>query len=100
MHVPANLPLDAAAPLLCAGITVYSPMMHYGLNKPGLKLGVVGLGGLGHMAVKFGKVRSEYSAALVNPVVDMSTCRMSRARVGCDQHQAPSSGQPKQNLLS
>ena len=56
LHVPDNLPLDAAAPLLCAGITVYSPLMHYGLNKPGMKLGVVGLGGLGHMAVKFGKV--------------------------------------------
>ena len=56
LHVPDNLPLHAAAPLLCAGITVYSPMMHYGLNKPGMKLGVVGLGGLGHMAVKLGKV--------------------------------------------
>ncbi|KAK9836284.1 hypothetical protein WJX81_001895 [Elliptochloris bilobata] len=55
LHVPENLPLDAAAPLLCAGITVWSPMMHYGINKPGMKLGVVGLGGLGHMAVKFGK---------------------------------------------
>ena len=55
LHVPNNLPLHAAAPLLCAAITVYSPMMHYGLNKPGMKLGVVGLGGLGHMAVKLGK---------------------------------------------
>lgn len=45
----------AAAPLLCAGITTYSPMQHYGLNKAGMKLAVVGLGGLGHMAVKFGK---------------------------------------------
>lgn len=48
--------MDAAAPLLCAGITVYSPMKYYGLDKPGMRLGVVGLGGLGHMAVKFGKV--------------------------------------------
>ena len=47
--------MDAAAPLLCAGITTYSPLMHYGLNKPGMKIGVVGLGGLGHMAVKIGK---------------------------------------------
>lgn len=45
----------AAAPLLCAGITTYSPMKHYGLDKKGQKLAVVGLGGLGHMAVKFGK---------------------------------------------
>ena len=56
--MPENLPLDAAAPLMCAGITVWSPMQYYGLNKPGMMLGVVGLGGLGHMAVRFGKVRS------------------------------------------
>ncbi|GAB4848811.1 hypothetical protein Ancab_003605 [Ancistrocladus abbreviatus] len=53
--MPEDLPLDGAAPLLCAGITVYSPMMYYGINKPGLHLGVAGLGGLGHMAVKFAK---------------------------------------------
>ncbi|OWM66185.1 hypothetical protein CDL15_Pgr013402 [Punica granatum] len=53
--IPDNLPLDGAAPLLCAGITVYSPLRHYGLDKPGLHVGVVGLGGLGHMAVKFAK---------------------------------------------
>ncbi|BDA45155.1 probable mannitol dehydrogenase [Coccomyxa sp. Obi] len=55
LKVPESLPMDAAAPLLCAGITVYSPMKYYGLDKPGMRLGVVGLGGLGHMAVKFGK---------------------------------------------
>lgn len=55
IRIPNNLPLDAAAPLLCAGITVYSPLIYYGLNKPGLHVGVVGLGGLGHMAVKFAK---------------------------------------------
>ncbi|KAJ1375666.1 Polyketide synthase, enoylreductase domain [Sesbania bispinosa] len=53
--IPDGLPLDAAAPLLCAGITVYSPLRYYGLDKPGLHVGVVGLGGLGHMAVKFAK---------------------------------------------
>lgn len=56
LKIPDTLPLVAAAPLLCAGITTYSPMKHYGLDKPGIKIGVVGLGGLGHMAVKFGKV--------------------------------------------
>lgn len=55
IKVPDNLPLDAAAPLLCAGITVYSPMKYFGMNERGAKFGVVGLGGLGHMAVKFGK---------------------------------------------
>lgn len=54
-RIPPNLPLDAAAPLLCAGITVYSPMKYYGMVEPGKQFGVVGLGGLGHMAVKFGK---------------------------------------------
>ncbi|XP_078166817.1 putative cinnamyl alcohol dehydrogenase 6 [Carex rostrata] len=55
VHVPDNLPLDATAPLLCAGITVYSPMKHHNMLQAGKKLGVVGLGGLGHVAVKFGK---------------------------------------------
>jgi uncharacterized zinc-type alcohol dehydrogenase-like protein len=52
LRLPANLDLAAAAPLLCAGITTYSPMRHWGVGK-GKKVGVVGLGGLGHMAVKF-----------------------------------------------
>ncbi|MGB7741524.1 MAG: NAD(P)-dependent alcohol dehydrogenase, partial [Terracidiphilus sp.] len=52
LHVPANLNLAGAAPLLCAGITTYSPLRHWGVTK-GKKVGVVGLGGLGHMAVKF-----------------------------------------------
>nr|KYP36045.1 putative mannitol dehydrogenase [Cajanus cajan] len=53
--IPNGLPLDAAAPLLCAGITVYGPLRCFGLHKPGMHLGVVGLGGLGHLAVKFAK---------------------------------------------
>ncbi|KAG9439134.1 hypothetical protein H6P81_019299 [Aristolochia fimbriata] len=53
--IPDKFPLDGAAPLLCAGITVYSPMRYFGLDRPGTRLGVVGLGGLGHAAVKFGK---------------------------------------------
>ena len=55
LHFPDNLDMKAGAPLLCAGITVYSPMKYYGLDKPGMKIGVVGLGGLGHMAVKIAK---------------------------------------------
>lgn len=53
--IPDGYPLEKAAPLLCAGITVYTPMMKHNMNQPGKSLGVVGLGGLGHMAVKFGK---------------------------------------------
>jgi uncharacterized zinc-type alcohol dehydrogenase-like protein len=52
LRVPANLSLAGAAPLLCAGITTYSPMRHWGVTK-GKKVGVAGLGGLGHMGVKF-----------------------------------------------
>ncbi len=51
LRVPANLSLAGAAPLLCAGITTYSPMRHWGITR-GKKVGVVGLGGLGHMGVK------------------------------------------------
>ena len=52
LSVPRNLDLAGTAPLLCAGITTYSPMRHWGVTKS-KKVGVVGLGGLGHMGVKF-----------------------------------------------
>ena len=53
LRIPKNLDLAAVAPLLCAGITTYSPLRHWKVGK-GHKLAVLGLGGLGHMAVKFG----------------------------------------------
>lgn len=51
LRIPESLPLDKAAPLLCAGITLYSPLMHWKAG-PGKKVGIMGLGGLGHMGVK------------------------------------------------
>jgi len=54
LRVPGNLDLAGAAPLLCAGITTYSPLRHWGVTQ-GKKVGVVGLGGLGHMGVKFAR---------------------------------------------
>ena len=51
LEIPANLPLEGVAPLLCAGITTYSPLRRFKVG-PGQRVGVVGLGGLGHMAVK------------------------------------------------
>ncbi len=51
LRIPDSLPLDAAAPLLCAGITLYSPLKHWGAG-PGKRVAIVGLGGLGHMGVK------------------------------------------------
>ena len=54
VRIPDKLDIKKAAPLLCAGITTYSPLRHYGV-KPGHKVGVIGMGGLGHMGVKFAK---------------------------------------------
>jgi len=54
LRIPDTLPLDAAAPLLCAGVTTFSPLRHWGAG-PGSKVAVVGLGGLGHMAVKLAR---------------------------------------------
>lgn len=62
LRVPSNLDLAGAAPLLCAGITTYSPMRHWGVTK-GKKVGVVGLGGLGHMAVKFAHALGAHTVA-------------------------------------
>jgi uncharacterized zinc-type alcohol dehydrogenase-like protein len=54
LGIPKSLPLDKAAPLLCAGITLYSPLMHWKAG-PGKKVAIVGLGGLGHMGVKIAR---------------------------------------------
>ena len=56
LHIPDNLPMDQAGtePLLCAGITMYSPLKHWKAG-PGKKVGIVGLGGLGHMGVKIAR---------------------------------------------
>jgi uncharacterized zinc-type alcohol dehydrogenase-like protein len=63
LSIPKGIPLERAAPLLCAGITTYSPLKHFGL-KAGDKLAVVGLGGLGHMAVKFGHAMGAHVTVL------------------------------------
>eukprot|EP01054_Gregarina_sp_Poly1_P000073 Gregarina_sp_Poly_1__72@NODE_1015_length_5360_cov_819_728887_g708_i0_p2_GENE_NODE_1015_length_5360_cov_819_728887_g708_i0NODE_1015_length_5360_cov_819_728887_g708_i0_p2_ORF_typecomplete_len356_score38_52ADH_N/PF08240_12/1_3e31ADH_zinc_N/PF00107_26/8_9e23Glu_dehyd_C/PF16912_5/1_8e11AlaDh_PNT_C/PF01262_21/3_8e082Hacid_dh_C/PF02826_19/3_1e06ADH_zinc_N_2/PF13602_6/7_3e05NAD_binding_2/PF03446_15/0_00048Shikimate_DH/PF01488_20/0_012AdoHcyase_NAD/PF00670_21/0_033NAD_binding_10/PF13460_6/0_049GFO_IDH_Mo len=55
IRIPDSLPLDLAAPLLCAGITTYSPCNFNNMQRGGLKVGVIGLGGLGHMAVQWAK---------------------------------------------
>lgn len=54
VHMPQNLDLTKAAPLLCAGITMYSPLKHWQAG-PGKRIGIIGLGGLGHMGVKYAK---------------------------------------------
>ena len=63
LRIPPGIPLERAAPLLCAGITCYSPLRHYGL-KAGDALAVVGLGGLGHMGVKLGAAMGAHVTVL------------------------------------
>lgn len=60
LKLKPNMHKPGTAPLLCAGITTYSPMKHFGIDKPGLRIGVLGCGGLGHMAVKFGKAFGQH----------------------------------------
>ncbi|WOL17472.1 hypothetical protein Cni_G26264 [Canna indica] len=55
VKIPSGLAPEQAAPLLCAGVTVYSPLKHFGLMASGLRGGILGLGGVGHMGVKFAK---------------------------------------------
>lgn len=63
LRIPEGLDPAAAAPLLCAGITTYSPLRHWGVG-PGKKVAVVGLGGLGHMAVKFARALGAHVVVL------------------------------------
>ena len=72
--IPDGIPLDAAAPLLCAGITTYSPLKHWKVG-PGSKVAVIGLGGLGHMAVK-------QAAAMGAEVTVLSTSDRKQADAG------------------
>jgi D-arabinose 1-dehydrogenase-like Zn-dependent alcohol dehydrogenase len=64
LQLANSLHKPSTAPLLCAGVTVYSPMRHYGADKKGQKIAVVGLGGLGHMAVKFAKAFGQHVTVL------------------------------------
>ena len=63
LHVPESLNVTGIAPLLCAGITTYSPLLHWSVQK-GMKVGVVGLGGLGHMGVKFSHALGAYTVMI------------------------------------
>ena len=63
LRIPESLPLEGAAPLLCAGITTYSPLRRYGV-KAGDRVAVIGLGGLGHMGVKLAKALGAHVAVL------------------------------------
>ena len=81
VSVPQNLDLKAVAPLLCAGVTVWSPLRHYNV-KPGDKVGVIGLGGLGHMAVKLASaLGAEVTLFTTSPEKGEDARRLGASRV-------------------
>jgi len=80
LRVPENLDPAGAAPLLCAGITTYSPMRHWGVTK-GKKVGVVGLGGLGHMGVKFAHAMGAHTVVFTTSASKIEDAK----RLGADE---------------
>lgn len=79
LTIPKNLDLAATAPLLCAGITTYSPLKHWNVG-PGKKVGVVGIGGLGHMAIKIAKAMGAHVTAFTTSESKFQEAR----RLGAD----------------
>jgi len=88
LHMPERLPLDACAPLLCAGITLYSPLMHWRAG-PGKKVAIVGLGGLGHMGVKLGHALGAEITVLSQSLKKQDDAK----RLGADNYYATSDAQ-------
>ena len=80
LHIPKNLNLAAAAPLLCAGITTYSPLRHHQVVK-GQKVGIVGLGGLGHMGVKLAKAMGAHVVVFTHTLAKVKDA----FRLGADE---------------
>lgn len=80
LSVPGNLDLAATAPLLCAGITTYSPLRHWKVG-PGSKVGVVGIGGLGHMGIKLAKAMGAHVVVFTTSVSKTEDAK----RLGADE---------------
>lgn len=96
LKIPDNLPLDKSAPLLCAGITTYSPLKHWKAG-PGKKVGVLGMGGLGHMAVKIAHAMGAHVTVLSHS----DKKREDAARLGADEFIiTKDSEQMKKNALT
>src|SRR6478609_6728833 len=85
LRIPDSLPLDAAAPLLCAGITLYSPLRHWNAG-PGTRVAVIGLGGLGHMGVKLAVAMGAHVTVLSQSLKKMED----GIRLGADEYYATS----------
>ena len=88
LRIPDNLPLDAAAPLLCAGITLYSPLSHW-QTGPGKKVAIVGLGGLGHVGVKIAHAMGAHVTVLSQSLAKQAD----GTRMGADDYRATSDPQ-------
>src|SRR5271163_1400102 len=80
LSIPSHLDLAGAAPLLCAGITTYSPMRHWGVTA-GKKVGIVGLGGLGHMGVKFAHAMGAHTVVFTTSLSKVKDAK----RLGADE---------------
>ena len=80
LHVPGNLDLAATAPLLCAGITTWSPLKHWKIG-PGQKVGIVGIGGLGHMGVKLAKAMGAHVVVITTSPSKVEDAK----RLGADE---------------
>ena len=80
LRVPENLDLAATAPLLCAGITTYSPLKHWQVG-PGKKVGIIGLGGLGHMGIKIAKAMGAHVVVFTTSVSKTEDAK----RLGADE---------------
>ncbi|OBF92355.1 alcohol dehydrogenase [Mycobacterium sp. 852002-51152_SCH6134967] len=85
LRIPDSLPLDAAAPLLCPGITLYSPLRHWNAG-PGTRVAVIGLGGLGHMGVKLAHAMGAHVTVLSQSLKKMED----GLRLGADEYYATS----------
>jgi uncharacterized zinc-type alcohol dehydrogenase-like protein len=85
LKIPEGIPLDAAAPLLCAGITTYSPLARWGAG-PGKKVAIVGLGGLGHMGVKIAHAKGAEVTVLSQSLRKQAEGR----KLGADHYHATS----------
>jgi alcohol dehydrogenase (NADP+) len=94
LRIPDSIPLDAAAPLLCAGVTVYSPLQTWNVG-PGKRIAVVGLGGLGHLAVKFAKAMGAEVTVLSQSLKKMED----GLRLGADHYYATSDPDMFTNLV-
>ncbi|MDE1765963.1 MAG: NAD(P)-dependent alcohol dehydrogenase [Thaumarchaeota archaeon] len=93
LKMPENIPLDRAAPLLCAGITLYSPLSHWKAG-PGKKVGIVGLGGLGHIGVKISHALGAEVTVLSHSLAKQDDAK----KLGADKFYATSDPQTFANL--